>query len=92
MNWLSSSGRSVSFGGFSGERGASERARRLVRTAFWFCGQCNTQVDLLSDGRSSDVASNPVFKMFASKGIILVRKKKKNLLPLFERKDVALRK
>ena len=42
MNWLSSSGRIVTFGGFNGEHGASERARRLDRTAFLFCGQCNT--------------------------------------------------
>ena len=42
INWLSSSGRSVSFGGFNGEHGASERAWKLVRTAFLFCGQCST--------------------------------------------------
>ena len=29
----------------------------------------------MSDERSSDVAPNPVFKEFASNGIILVRKK-----------------
>ena len=31
MTWLSSSGRGVSFGGFSGEHGASERAQSVER-------------------------------------------------------------
>ena len=34
-----------------------------------------TQVDFLSDGRSSDVAPTPVFKEFAPNGVILVCKK-----------------
>ena len=47
------------------------------------------QVHLLSDERSPDVAPNPVLKKFASNGVILVCKN--DLLPLFERRDVALR-
>ena len=46
----------------------------LVRTVFFFVGNA-TQVDLLSDERSSNVAPNPVFKEFTSNGVILVRKK-----------------